>query len=76
MGTEKALQTGSHAGHIHSRDETLFGHDGPKQWGRHLLSTKLPLCLPAWLSLPDEGESEGEQHEVRQFRQTSGFRAI
>lgn len=60
MRSEIAQQTGSRAGRIHSRGASLFGHCGPRQQGRPRLSTRPPPCLPAGLSLPDEGGSEGE----------------
>lgn len=60
MRRERAQQTDSHAGYIRSRGGVPFGHYGPRQQGRPPLSTKPSPCLPAWLSLPDEEESEGE----------------
>lgn len=59
MRGKKAGQTGSHDGRIHSRDGALFGHGGPGQKGQLLLSTRRPPCVLVWLSLPDEGVSEG-----------------
>lgn len=56
----RAQQTDSHAGRIRSRGGAPFGHCGLKQQGRPPLSAKPSPCLPAGLSLPDEGESEGE----------------
>lgn len=60
MWIERALQTDSHAGCIHSRGGALSGRYDPKQQGQPLLSTKPPPCLPAGLSLPDEEGSVGE----------------
>ena len=58
--SETEQQTDSHAGCIRSRGGSLFGRYGLGQRGRPPLPTKPPPSLPAGLSLPDEGGSEGE----------------
>lgn len=69
MRSVTAQQTDSHTGCIHSRGALLFGHCGPRQQGQPLLSTKPSPGLPAQLSLPDEGGSEGEDEQKKlQFR--------
>lgn len=60
MRSKRAQQTDNQAGRIRSRGGALFGRYGPRQQGRPRLSTKPPPCLPAGLSLPNGGESEGE----------------
>lgn len=66
-----AQQTDSHTGCIHSRGALLFGHCGPRQQGQPLLSTKPSPGLPAQLSLPDEGGSEGEDEQKNYSLETS-----